>query len=56
MAFEKVQSMLESQQGIYHGSIIWSCRKATLRNRIPRSLHLQSSTFENLSLSITKIT
>ena len=48
MAFETARSMPGSQQDSYQGSTIWSCGKATLRRRILRSLHRQSSTFEGL--------
>ena len=49
MAFETVRSMLRSQKVNYKGFTIWSRGKATLRRRIPGSLHQQSSTVENLS-------
>ena len=55
-AFETARSMPESQQNSYQGSTIWFCRKATLKKRIPGSLHWQSSTFESLSSPTTKIT
>ena len=51
MAFGTAQSMPGSQQDSYQGSTIWSYGKATLRKRIPGSLHWQSSTFEGLSPS-----
>ena len=56
MAFETARSMLGSQQDSYQGSTIWSCGKATLRRRIPGSLHRQSSTFKGLSPPTTKTT
>ena len=54
--FETAWFMLRSQKDSYQGSTIWFCRKATLRRKIPRSLYWQSSTFEGLSLPITKTT
>ena len=54
MAFETAQSMSRSQQDSYQGSTIWSCEKATLRRRIPGSLHRQSSTFEGSSPPTTR--
>ena len=56
MAFETARSMPGSQQDSYQGSTIWSCEKATLRRRIPRSLHRQSNIFEDLSPPTTKTT
>ena len=54
MAFETARSMPGSQQDSYQGSTIWSCGKATLRRRIPGSLHRQSSTFEGSSPPTTR--
>ena len=54
MAFGIAWSMPGSQQDNYQGSTIWSRGKATLRRRIPGSLHWQSSTFEGLSPPTTK--
>ena len=56
MAFETARSMPGSQQDSYQGSTIWSRGKATLRRRIPGSLHQQSSTFEGLSPPTIKTT
>ena len=56
MAFETARSMPGSQQDSYQGSTIWSCEKATLRRRIPGSLHWQSSIFKSSSPPITKTT
>ena len=56
MAFETARSMPGNQQDSYQGSTIWSRRKATLRRRIPGSLHWQSSTFEGSSPPITRTT
>ena len=56
MVFETARSMPESQQDSYQGSTIWSCGKATLKKRIPGSLHWQSSTFEGSSPPTTKTT
>ena len=56
MAFGTARSMPKSQQQVScQGSTIWSRRKATLRKRIPGSLHRRSSTFEGLSPPTTKI-
>ena len=55
MAFGTARSMPKSQQQVScQGSTIWSCGKATLRKRIPGSLHRQSSTFEGSSPPTTK--
>ena len=54
MAFGTARSMPESQQDSYQGSTIWSCRKATLRRRIPGSLHRRSNTFKGSSPPTTK--
>ena len=54
MAFETARSMPGSQQDSYQGSTIWSRGKATLRRRIPGSLHRQSSTFEGSSPPTTR--
>ena len=56
MAFEIARSMPGSQQDSYQGSIIWSRGKATLRRKIPGSLHRQSSTFEGSSPPTTRTT
>ena len=54
MAFGIVRSMPKSQQANYQGFTFWSHGKATLRKRIPRSPHRQSSTFEGSSSPTTK--
>ena len=55
MAFGTARSMLKSQQQVScQGSTIWSRGKATLRRRIPGSLHRQSSTFEGSSPPTTR--
>ena len=55
MAFGIAWSMPRSQQQVScQGSTTWSCRKATLRRRIPGSLHRQSSIFEGSSPPTTK--
>ena len=54
MAFGTAQSMPGSQQDSYQGYTIWSRGKATLRRRIPGSLHRQSSTFEGSSPPTTR--
>ena len=54
MAFKTARSMARNQQANYQGFIIWSCRKAILRRRIPGSLHRQSSTFKRSSPTTTK--
>ena len=54
MAFGTARSMPGSQQDSYQGYTIWSRGKATLRRRIPGSLHRQSSIFKGLSPPITK--
>ena len=54
MAFGTARSMPGSQQDSYQGSTIWSRRKATLRRRIPESLHRQSNTFEGSSPPTTR--
>ena len=56
MAFKTMRSTLGSQQNSYQGFIIWFYGKTILKKRIPGSLYWQSSTFEGLSLPITKIT
>ena len=56
MAFETARSMPGSQQDSYQGSTIWSRRKATLRKKIPGSLHWQSSTFKGSSPPTTRTT
>ena len=56
MAFETARSMPGSQQDSYQGSTIWSRGKATLRKRIPGSLHRQSSTFKDSSPPTIKTT
>ena len=56
MAFGIARSTPRSQQqGNCLGSTIWFCRKATLKRRIPGSLHWRSSTFEGSSPPTTKI-
>ena len=55
MAFGTARSMLKSQQQVScQGSTIWSRGKATLRRKIPGSLHRQSSTFEGSSPPTTR--
>ena len=55
MAFGTARSMPKSQQQVScQGSTIWSRGKATLRRRIPGSLHRRSSTFEGSSPPTTK--
>ena len=50
MAFGTARSIPRSQQQVScQGSTIWSCEKATLRRKIPGSLHWWSSTFEGSS-------
>ena len=55
MVFGTMRSIPRSQQANYQDFIIWSCGKTTLRKRIPKSLHRQSSNFEGLSSPTTKI-
>ena len=55
MAFGIARSMPRSQQQVScQGFTISSCRKATLRRRIPESLYRQSSTFKGLSPPTTR--
>ena len=55
MAFRIARSMPKSQQQVNcQGFIIWSHGKATLRRKILRSLHRQSSIFEGLSPPTTR--
>ena len=55
MAFGTARSMPKSQQQVScQGSTIWSRGRATLRRRIPGSLHRRSSTFEGSSPPTTK--
>ena len=55
MSFEKARSTPRSWQQVNcQGSTIWFCEKATLRKKIPESLHWQSSTFESSSPPTTK--
>ena len=54
MAFETAQSIPESKQANNQGFTIWSCGKATLKRRILRSLHWQSSPFKSSSPPTTK--
>ena len=55
-AFETAQFMPESQQDSYQSFTTWSRGKTTLRKRIPRSLHRQSSTFKGSSPPTTRTT
>ena len=55
MAFKITRSMPKSQQQVScQGSIIWFCGKATLRKKVPGSLHWQSNTFEGSLPPTTK--
>ena len=56
MAFEIARFMPGSQKDSYQGFTIWSHGKATLRKRIPGSLHWQSSTFKGSSPPTTRTT
>ena len=55
MAFGIARFMPRSQQANYQGFTIWSCGKATLRRKIPRSPHWRFSTFKGSSPPTTKI-
>ena len=45
--------MPKNQQSNYQNFINWFCGKATLKRRIPRSLHQQSNIFKGSTLPTT---
>ena len=54
MAFGIARFMPKSEQANYQDFTIWSCGKATLGRKIPKSLPWQSSIFKGLSPPTTK--